>query len=314
MLADSGVRACGDPPSGAWSGPVARTDEPSWTIRRVLAWTAKDFAERGIESARLDAELLVAHALKLGRVALYMDLDRPLTEAERGAVRDLVKRRRHHEPVAYIVGAKEFWGRRFVVSPAVLVPRPDTEAVIERALELLPEDATGRVLDLCTGSGILGLTLAAERPGAQVDLTDLSKDALSVARQNAEALGVADRVRLLEGDLFAPLGADDRYVLVASNPPYIPDAEIAELAPDVRDHEPRLALAGGADGFVLHRRLVEGAPRVLEPGGTILVEVGAGQAPALEEIFRAADWVESTARHRDLGGIERVVEARRRAG
>ncbi len=293
---------------------MARTDEPSWTIRRVLAWTAKDFAERGIESARLDAELLVAHALKLGRVALYMDLDRPLTEAERGAVRDLVKRRRHHEPVAYIVGAKEFWGRRFVVSPAVLVPRPDTEAVIERALELLPEDATGRVLDLCTGSGILGLTLAAERPGAQVDLTDLSKDALSVARQNAEALGVADRVRLLEGDLFAPLGADDRYVLVASNPPYIPDAEIAELAPDVRDHEPRLALAGGADGFVLHRRLVEGAPRVLEPGGTILVEVGAGQAPALEEIFRAADWVESTARHRDLGGIERVVEARRRAG
>lgn len=292
---------------------MASPDEKSWTIRRVLAWTAKDFADRGIESARLDAELIVAHALGLtGRVALYMDLDRPLTEAERASVRDLVKRRRHHEPVAYIVGAKEFWGRRFAVSPAVLVPRPDTETLIERALQLLPEDSTARVLDLCTGSGIIGLTLAAERPGLTVDLTDVSPDALRVAEANAKSLGVAERVRLLQGDLFAAVGRDERYALIASNPPYIPEAEVARLAPDVRDHEPHLALAGGADGFVIHRRLVEGAPRVLEPGGTVLVEVGAGQAPALEELFRAEAWVERTARHRDLGGIERVVEAQRR--
>lgn len=301
--------ACAVTGSAAWSRPV---DEP-WTIRRVLAWTAKDFADRGIETSRLDAELIVGHALGLGRVQLYMDLDRPLTDAERGAIRDLVKRRRQHEPVAYIVGAKEFWGRRFAVSPAVLVPRPDTEALVERALELVPDDGGGRVLDVCTGSGIIGLTLAAERAGLEVHLTDLSADALSVARANAEALGVADRVRCFQGDLFGPVAGEAPYRLVTANPPYIPDADVEGLAPDVKDHEPRLALAGGADGFAVHRRIAEEAPRVLAPGGTLLIEVGAGQAPALEALLGAAPWVEATARHRDLGGIERVVEARRRA-
>ncbi len=286
--------------------------EQAWTIRRVLAWTTENFKERGIESARLDAELLVAHALGLTRVALYMDLDRPLTDEERVAIRDLVKRRRQHEPVAYILGAKEFWGRSFSVSPAVLIPRPDTETVIEPALELLPADAAGRALDLCTGSGIIGLTLAAERPGLTVDLTDLSPEALAVARTNAEALGVAARARFFEGDLFAPLEQDAQYLLIASNPPYIPDGEIATLPPDVRDHEPRLALAAGAEGMDVHRRSAAEAGRFLGPGGTLLVEVGAGQAPALEALLASQDWVEATARHRDLGGIERVVEARRR--
>lgn len=288
---------------------VARVEQP-WTIRRVLAWTAKDFAERGIESARLDAELVVAHALGLGRVALYMDLDRPLTDLERGVVRELVKRRRQHEPVAYIVGAREFWGRRFAVSPAVLVPRPDTETLVERALALLPEDAVGPALDLCTGSGVIGLTLAAERASLRVTATDLSPDALDVARRNAETLGVAERVALREGDLFDALSPGDRFTLITANPPYIPDDEVRELPPDVRDHEPRQALAGGPDGFALHRRLAESAGDFLEPGGTLLVEVGAGQAQALEALLRAAGWTE-TARHRDLGGIERVVEARR---
>ncbi|HEY8431232.1 MAG TPA: peptide chain release factor N(5)-glutamine methyltransferase [Sandaracinaceae bacterium] len=287
--------------------------EQPWTIRRVLAWTAKDFEQRGIESARLDAELIVAHALGLSRVALYMDLDRPLTESERGAIRDLVKRRRQREPVAYIVGHKEFWGRRFEVSPAVLVPRPDTETLVERALAILPQESDARVLDLCTGSGIIGLTLAAERKALRADLTDLSEDALAVARRNAEALGVAERVRFFSGDLFAPLPEGSRYALVTANPPYVAEGELASLAPDVREHEPRLALAGGEDGFAVHRRIVAGAPRFLEPGGTILVEVGAGQAEALEAMLAARPEVEATARHRDLGGIERVVEARLRA-
>lgn len=290
----------------------AAVDE-AWTIRRVLAWTAKDFAERGIESARLDAELLVGHALGLSRVALYMDLDRPLSDEERGSIRDLVKRRRQHEPVAYIVGHKEFWGRRFEVGPAVLVPRPDTETLIERALAILPSDREVRVLDLCTGSGIIGLTLAAERPLARVDVTDLSEEALAIARRNAEALGVIDRVRVLHGDLFAAVPGELRYALIAANPPYIPEGDLATLASDVRDYEPKQALVGGADGFAIHRRLVEQSARFLEPGGTLLIEVGAGQAEALERMLAARPEVEATARHRDLGGIERVVEARMRA-
>lgn len=301
---------CGARKAGARAGhPGYRSRvDAAWTIRRVLAWTAEDFAGRGIETARLDAELLVAHALGLGRVQLYMDLDRPLTDAEREAIRALVVRRRKREPVAYIAGKKEFWGRSFVVTPAVLVPRPDSEALIERALEVVSGEA--RVLDLCTGSGILGLTIAAERDAVRADLTDLSPDALAVARTNAEALGLIDRVRLLEGDLFAPLG-DERYSLITANPPYIPEAELATLAPDVREHEPRMALVGGPDGFAVHRRIIEDAPRFLLPGGTLLIEVGAGQAPELERLIVEQGWAESTARHRDLGGIERVVEARR---
>ncbi len=286
--------------------------EQAWTIRRILAWIAKDFAERGIDTARLDGELIVAHALGLDRVRLYMDLDRPLSEEERAAIRALVKRRREREPIAYIVGFKEFWGRRFAVSPAVLVPRPDTETLVERALELVPSDAEARVLDLCTGSGILGLTLAAERPLARVDLTDLSADALAVARRNTEALGLSERVRLFEGDLFAAVPEGSRYALITANPPYIAASELPSLPADVREHEPRQALIAGEDGFAIHRRLVEDAPRFLDPGGTILIEVGAGQAEALEALFAARPEVEATARHRDLAGIERAVEARLR--
>jgi release factor glutamine methyltransferase len=281
-----------------------------WTIRRVLAWTAKDFAGRGIESARLDAELLVSAALGLDRVRLYMDLERPLVEEERARIRELVKRRRAREPVAYILGAREFWSRRFEVTPAVLVPRPETETIVERALELLPPDASGRVLDPCTGSGALGLTLAAERPGLAVDLTDLSPEALSVARRNAEALGVADRARFFEGDLFAPLPRDARYELIVCNPPYVPEADVETLEPEVRDHEPRQALVPGPTGFEIHHRLVDEAGAFLEPGGTLLVEVGAGQAEELAAAFRAAPWTEHALWLEDLSGVPRVVEVR----
>jgi release factor glutamine methyltransferase len=287
--------------------------EQPWTIRRILSWTAKDFADRGLDSPRLDAELLVAHALGLGRVALYMDLDRPLSEAERLAVREVVRRRRGHEPVAYIVGAKEFWGRTFRVSSSVLVPRPDTEALVERALELVPAEGAHRILDLCTGSGVIGLTLAAERAEVTVDLVDISPEALAVARSNAALLGLTERVRTLCDDLFDAVAEQQRYGLVTANPPYIPEPELSSLAADVRDHEPRIALVGGYDGFEIHRRLVAGAGDVLAPGGSLLVEVGKGQAPRLEAMLLDAPWVATTARLRDLGGVERVVEARRRS-
>lgn len=280
----------------------------AWTIRRVVQWSAEDFASRGIESARLDAELLVSEALQLDRVRLYMDLDRPLDDTEREAIRELVKRRRAREPVAYILGRREFWGRRFEVGPAVLVPRPDTETLIERALELLPAGTSVRVLDLCTGSGAIGITLAAERPDAIVELTDVSDDALAIARTNAGRLGV--EVTLRAGDLFA--AAEGRYRLVVCNPPYIAAAELPELEPEVRDHEPALALVSGPTGFEVHDRLVAEAGDFLEDGGTILVEVGDGQARELERRFAAAPWVAATRVHDDLGKVERVVEASRR--
>lgn len=332
-----------------------------WSIRKVLDWTAKDFRERGLGSPRLDAEILVGDALSLNRVGLYLELDRPLSSDELAAIRDRVKRRRGREPVAYIVGHREFWGRRFDVSPAVLVPRPDTETLVQRALDLLPkppkkrflppeppapetpaeeeadeaapapepppamepapevaeppEDpamkpAEARILDLCTGSGCIGLTLAAERPHVHVDLTDASAEALAVARGNAERLELIDRVRLLEGDLFAPVEGGV-YHLIVCNPPYVTEAELAECEPEVKDHEPRMALVPGPSGLEVIERLAREAGGHLAPGGTLLVEVGADQARRVEELLAAQPWCRETARHEDLGGIERVVEARR---
>lgn len=281
-----------------------------WTIRRVVKWSSDDFAGRGIESARLDAELLVAHALGLDRVKLYMDLDRPLTPDELARIRELVVRRRKREPIAYILGRREFYGRSFEVTPAVLVPRPDTETLIERALELLPEDATGPALDLCTGSGCIAITLAAERGALVVDATDLSEEALAIAQKNAASLGVAERVSLHRGDLFAALPAPREYALIACNPPYIPEGERDTLAADVAQYEPGLALFAGGDGLDVLRRLCAEALRWLAPGGTILIEVGAGQAPSVIALLEAAGLGEARA-HRDLGGHERVVEARR---
>jgi len=277
----------------------------TWSIRQVVEWTAKDFAARGIESARLDAELLVSEAIGLDRVRLYMDLDRPLDEPERAAIRELVQRRRRREPVAYILGRREFWGRRFEVSPSVLVPRPDTETLVERALDLLEPGGEARVLDLCAGSGAIGITLAAERPGVTVELADLSAEALEVAARNAARLEV--EVAIHRGDLFGPV--QGRFDLIVCNPPYVTEAEMAELSPEVRDHEPRAALVSGATGFEIHDRLAAGAGEHLTEEGTLLVEVGAGQATELERRMRAQPWVRSTALHRDLAGIDRVVEA-----
>lgn len=283
----------------------------AWTIRRVVAWSSDDFSARGIGSARLDAELLVARALQMDRVRLYMDLDRPLVPDELARVRELVARRRKREPIAYILGEREFWGRRFEVGPAVLVPRPDTETLVERALELLPADAQGPVLDLCTGSGCIGVTLAAERSALLVDLTDLSPEALTLARKNADDLEVGARVTCHQGDLFAALPERREYPLIVCNPPYIDEAERADLMRDVVDFEPSMALFAEHAGFAIIERLVRDAGGWLCPGGTLLIEVGATQAERTESLLREAGF-EGLKRHADLGGRERVVEGARR--
>ena len=285
--------------------------QPAWTIRSLLAWMTQDFQAAGIATPRLDAEILIAFALGCDRVRVYLDLDRPLTPEELVAVRALVVRRRKREPVAYIVGQREFYQRAFSVSPAVLIPRPDTETLIERALELMPEDKPVHVLDLCTGSGAIAVTLAAERPLAEVHATDLSDAALSVARDNAERHGVAERIRFAQGDLFGALPERVLYDLIVANPPYIRAGDAPSLAPEIRLHEPELALFAGEDGLAIIERLCVEVGGWLASGGTLLFEIGAGQAEGV--MARMATLFELTGvrAHRDLGGVLRVIEARR---
>ncbi len=348
----------------------------------MVGWMQSDFAERGLDSPRLDAELLVAHVLGVPRLHLYLDLDRPIGPEELATLRELVRRRRDREPVAYLIGTKDFWKGRFRVDARVLVPRPDTETLVERAVSLLRgdvipegdahveafaeepddladdlEDSTattsgesrlveegadeaggvrgdetvlegstvgatsnelagvgarptgpsalpdGPVIDLCTGSGCVAVSLASEVPDRTYFATDVSSDAIEVARENVRTAGVA--VELADGDLFA--GLDGPFALVVANPPYVVDAEIPTLAPEVAKHEPRLALAGGADGLDVVRRLATQAFARLVRGGALLVEVGADQGQRAAEVFRSAGFVDVRVIP-DLAGRDRVIE------
>jgi len=282
----------------------------TWTVRRIVAWMQADFARRGIDNARLDADLLVAHALGVKRIALFLDPERPLIEAELTAIRALVERRRAREPIAYILGEREFYGRAFALTKDVLVPRPDTETLVDEARAFLRGEGApeGAVLDLCTGSGAIAVTLAAECPARSVVASDLSAAALAVARSNAARHGVEERLTLREGDLFAVAGEGERFACITVNPPYIASAEIATLAPDVRDFEPRLALDAGDDALAFYRRIARTAGAHLVPGGALLVEVGIGQAEEVARLFAEAG-LRDVRTTRDLGGIERVVSA-----
>jgi release factor glutamine methyltransferase len=272
-----------------------------------LRWATDDFRGRGIESPRLDAELLLGHALSATRIQLVIDAKRPLSTEELARFRELVKRRRTFEPIAYIVGEREFYGRKFRVDRRVLVPRPDTEVLVEVALARTRHVSMSmRALDLCTGSGCVAVTLARERPTAAVYATDASADALAVARENALRLGAYNTVWTL-GDLFDAVSPPPaRFDLVTANAPYIPASEIESLQIDVRRHEPRVALDGGPDGLDVVRRIAAGAPAHLAPDGVLALEVGAGQAPAVVELLRRAGFAEIVT-NRDYGGIERVV-------
>lgn len=284
-------------------------NEP-WTIARVSAWVAKDLSARGFPSPRLEAELLVAHALKLRRLDLYLRHDQPLRDAELADVRGLVARRRRHEPLAYLTGERDFYGRSFVVDRRVLIPRPETEHVVDAVIDFVRARgaAEGRMLDLCTGSGCIAVTCALELKSLTVDAVDLSPDALAVARANVAKHAVGERVTLHQGDLYAPLPAA-RYDVIASNPPYIPRGEIADLMPDVAQHEPHLALDGGEDGFSVLRPLLEGALDRLVPQGLLVVELGHDQGERAVALAARCGLVEP---HmvKDLAGIPRVLVAR----
>jgi release factor glutamine methyltransferase len=279
-----------------------------WTVLDLLRWTTDHFASRGIDTPRLDAEVLLAYALECDRLSLYLEYEKPVEEPERAQFRELVQRRADERiPVALLTGTREFWSLSFEVTPDVLVPRPETETLVTAALERLPDaEAELRVLDVGTGSGAVALALATERPKARVVATDLSAAALAVAGRNAERLGLADRVAFAQGDLFEPL-AGERFDLVISNPPYIGRGEADSLAPELR-HEPESALYAGADGLEVLRRLVAEASDHLEAGGVLALEIDPRQAPALLQLCTDAG-LRDVRVHRDLAGRERAVSA-----
>lgn len=275
-----------------------------WTVGSMTSWATDDFRARGLDNPRLDAEVLLAWSLGLTRTQLIVASMRELAPEELARFRELVKRRRTHEPVAYLRGTREFYGRPFRVDSRVLIPRPDTETLVEVALARTRHASMStRALDLCTGSGCVAITIARERPTSCVFATDASADAIAVARDNAQRLG-AYNVTFVHGDLFC--GIERRFDIVTANPPYIPTGQIATLSPDIREHEPRLALDGGTEGLAVARRIVAEAPRRLVAGGALALEVGAGQADAVAALFAQAGFVD-VRRALDYAKIERVV-------
>ena len=250
----------------------------------VLRGTERYLADRGVENPRLNAEHLLAHALGLKRMELYLQFDRPLTETERAPLRDLVKRRGAREPLQHVIGTAEFHGRTFACDKRALVPRPETEQLVELVLELAKANPAPTLLDIGTGSGVIALTLALEIPSATIHATDLSPDALALAAENAARHTLTDRVTFHQADLLPPDGA--KFDLIIANLPYIPADEIAALSPEVR-RDPVSALDGGPDGLDLIRRLIDTAPDHLAPGGALLLEIGAGQADAVNTLLSA---------------------------
>jgi release factor glutamine methyltransferase len=281
-----------------------------WTVGRVVTWATDDFRRRGLDSPRLDAELLLSHVLGIDRVRLFVDFARTLAPGELSKFRELIRRRRRAEPVAYILGTREFFGLRFIVDPRVLVPRPDTETLVEVALERTKDaHLHGEALDLCTGSGCVALAFASLRPTWRVTGADVSADAITVARDNAERLGSLLNTRFVVSDLDRAFPPETRFDLVTANPPYIPTGDLATLPADIRDHEPRLALDGGPEGLDVIRRVLDAAGRRLNPLGIVALEVGYDQATRVADLFLGAGFTD-VERRTDYGGIERVVSGR----
>lgn len=279
------------------------------TLLDVLQGSAAYLGRAGIERPRLEAEVLMAHVLELERIDLYLQFDRPLDEPDLVRLRSILKRRAAGNPVAYLVGEREFFGLCFAVREGVLIPRPESELLVELALgRLALKDDPTVIADFGTGSGCLGIAIAVGAPSARVDAVDVSEIAVEVATGNAKRLGVGDRVAILQGSWGEPLEGRGPYDVIVSNPPYLATAELAALDHGVRDFEPQLALDGGADGLTPYRELMAELPRLAAPKATILLEVDAERAGTVVRLAEHA-WPSVSPRvHRDLAGRKRVVE------
>lgn len=282
--------------------------ERTWTVLEILQWTTSHFRDHGIESARLDAEVLLAHALGMSRLDLYLNYEKPLLPDERAAFREFVKQRAHERiPVSLLLGCREFWSLEFKVTRDVLTPRPETELLVSEAIDFLTDEKRAyNVIDIGTGSGAIALAIASERPHAQVVATDVSAPALKVAQENADQLQLKGRVRFEQGSLFDAVPGE-RFDLVVSNPPYIAGAERKALARELT-HEPELALFGGDDGYAVLRPLIEGLGSVLNDGGLFLVELDPRQAETVARLCEEAGLSGVRVLH-DLAGNARAVRA-----
>jgi release factor glutamine methyltransferase len=279
------------------------------TVLEGIQKSAEFLGKKNIDSPRLQAELLLAHVLKLPRMKLYLNFERALTDAETDAYRELIKRRAQREPLQHIVGSTSFCGLEIAVNRNVLVPRPETELLAELGWQFLNNSPDGRALDFGTGSGCIAIALAVKCPAAKIFALDVSPDALAVARQNAAANNVTEKIEFLQGDGFAALSKVSAFDLIISNPPYIPTAEIETLDPEVRDFDPRGALDGGPDGLDFYRRFAAEARGFLKPGGKITLEFGDGQGDSIRRIFEAQNWIVEAIRE-DYTHRERILIAK----
>lgn len=282
--------------------------EEEWTVLKVLQWTTGYFSRKGIEQPRADAEVLLAFVLGMERIDLYLRFDQPLSAPELSRFREVVRRRGSHEPTQYITGRQEFWSLEFEVNPSVLIPRPETELLVEKALELVGADPV-RVLEIGTGSGAVSIALAIERPSLVLVATDRSPAALETARRNAGRHGVSDRIFFVAADLFQGISpSGSAFHLIVSNPPYVSDEEFAALPEEIARHEPALALLGkGPRGLDFIRRILRDAGRFLAEDGMLLVEIGRGQQEFLEEELRRFPGLRLEGFLRDYSGIPRVM-------
>lgn len=288
--------------------------EGEWTVRRVLAWTGDFLRRGGIERACFEAEELLAHTLGVERLVLYLHPERTLTAAERARFRELIRQRRAGVPLQYLLGEVEFMGLPLRVDRRALIPRPETEELVELILrELGPQGKAGlQILELGTGSGAIAIALAHSLPESWLMATDISAPALGLARENAARNGVEARIAFLESDWFAAVEA--RFDLIVANPPYVSQEETARLPREVRQHEPRSAWDGGEEGLEALRRIITEAPSYLRSGGRLYLEIGAGQAARVRSLALACAAYEEMEVFRDLNGRERFFRAVRRAG
>jgi len=290
------------------------TEEETWTVGRLLNWTADFLRDKGAGSPRLDAEVLLAHARDCPRIELYTAFEEAATEPLREAFRDLVRRRAAGTPVAYLVGHREFFSLSFQVTPDVLIPRPESELLVVRVLDLAKpqvKDRVFKVADVGTGSGILAVCCAKHLPTCRVTAIDISPEALAVAQANAEQHGVAEQIEFVVSDLFAEQTAAAEYDVIVSNPPYVAAAEMAGLDADVRDYEPHLALDGGEQGTEVIERLIPQAAQRLRPGGWLLMEVGPSNATIVQQLVADSDELMLQDTIVDLAGHPRVVQAQK---
>jgi len=278
----------------------------TWTNKSLLLWTTEYFSKHGISSPRLNSEILLAMVLGVDRVRLYMDWDSPLNTRELALFKTLIKRRIAHEPLQYITGSQDFWTLHLHVNPSVLIPRQDSETLIETALEFCEKDADIDILDLCTGSGNLALALAYELKNATVTASDISEQVIQTAQKNAAENDLQDRVTFKHGNLFDALSGSDKFDIIVSNPPYIPTHDIETLDNEVKLFEPLSALDGGSDGLTFYRKIIANSGKHLKQDAILFFEVGCTQAEQVEEIFRDSAFYDIETR-KDYAGNDRVV-------